>query len=372
MKIPLADWKCSKTERKYVNKVLSSGWITYGPFCKALEEKWASYHNNKYGVISSSGTAALQLAFRALKEKYGLDSKDEVICPAITFPATINMVIESGLTPILADVEKDGTISLDSVKKKVTHKTRILCLVHLWGVPHKNTDEIIKYCRDNGILIVEDSCETIDKKVGAGDISCFSMYFNHIISAGVGGMSCTNDKDLELLMRSLANHGMKDVNVNPKYKRFRFKRVGYSFRVTEMEAALGLAQFENIDNILSGREKVYSMLISALKEYKVMDRITAFPGRMMLPIVFSSVSGAGLISLHEYLNEKGIETREMMPITNQDVYLDLVPNYEEYPAARWINNHGMFLPINTKMKERDCRYIARHIAKWYKKSNYTF
>lgn len=360
MKITLADWKCSKKERKYINDVLDSGWLTYGPYCKKLEAMWAKYHNCKYGVVNNSGTSALQLAFRALKEVNGWTNKTEIIVPAITFPATINMVIESGLTPVLVDVELDGMISVKDMQRKVTANTGGVCVVHLWGTPYPRKEELLTLCHNYGLKIVEDSCETISKDVGNwGDVSCFSMYFNHIISAGVGGMACTNDPNLEHIMRSLANHGMIDVHAQPKYKRFNFSRIGYSMRITELEAALGVAQFEKIDSILEKRNNIKEILFTELRRIGMDRMATLIGGTMMFPIVIKDSFFSDSYEFMEYLNDVGIETRTMLPITNQPAFSKYLKC--RYPMAERINNFGIFLPIHPRMTKANCYYISNSI-----------
>jgi dTDP-4-amino-4,6-dideoxygalactose transaminase len=356
MRVNLADWKCSKRERELVNKVLDSSWLTYGPYCKELERVWSEYHGCKYGVVNSSGTAALQLAFTAMKEVYGWDDNTEVVCPAVTFPATINMVIASGLKPVLCDVaEIDGMIDIYDLKKRITPNTKAVCIVHLWGTPYPRKEELLKLCAEYGLKIVEDSCETIDKRVGnCGDVSCFSMYFNHIISAGVGGMACTNDARLEDIMRSLANHGMIDTKVQPKYKRFNFCRVGYSMRITELEAALGVAQWERIDEILGKREGMKSCLTKLLLENGLDTYARLIGGTMMYPVLFRG--RIDINKLMDYMDKAGVETRTAMPITNQSVYANLLK--DRYANAEWFNEHGIFFPIHPYMTEEHCKHIA--------------
>jgi dTDP-4-amino-4,6-dideoxygalactose transaminase len=375
MKVPLADWVCSDKERRYINSVLDSGWVTYGPYCKKLEQVWSEYHSCRHGVVNSSGTAALQLAFRALKEVHNWDSDTEVIVPAITFPATINMIIESGLKPVLCDVlEVDGMVDVVDMEKRITPKTKAVCIVHLWGTPYPRKKELIALCHKKGLKIVEDSCETIDKSVGNwGEVSCFSMYFNHIISAGVGGMCCTNDARLESIMRSLANHGMRDTKVVPKFNRFNFDRVGYSMRITEFEAALGVAQWEDIESTLAHRRKINATLTEELTKVGIQNVARLIGGTMMYPILFSQVSGASLNDCMNFMDNEGIETRTAMPITNQPVYKGvgkLVEYYENYPIARNFNNRGMFFPINPMMTEKHCQYIATAFKKWLCVSGY--
>jgi perosamine synthetase len=353
MKIQLADWKCSDKERKYVNQVLDSGKLTYGPWQKKLEGMWSKYHNCKHGVINSSGTSALQLAFRAVKEKYGWDNKAEVIVPAITFPATLNMVLESGLKLRLCDVSiYDGMIDVDSVMSKINKNTKAICIVHLWGTPYPRKQELLALCHKHNIKIIEDSCETISHDVGNwGEVSCFSMYFNHIISAGCGGMACTNDKELASIMRSLANHGMIDTNITTKYKRFNFNRIGYSSRVTEMEAALGVAQFEKIDSILAYRRKICGYITQGIEDLSMVG-VIPIGGTMMYPLLLNDFP---LDVMLRELDNRGIECRTALPITNQLAFKDIKG---KFPIAEIFNKSGMFIPIHPYMKREHCKYIV--------------
>ena len=357
MKLPIADWKCSPKEREYVNAVLDSGWLTYGPWQKRLESMWSKYHGCSYGVVNSSGTGALQVAFRALKEIHGWPDGSEVICPAITFPATINMVIESGLTPVLCDVElNDGMMDCKALEKVITKKTKAVCIVHLWGTPFPRFEELSRICGEYQLSIVEDSCETISREVGyRGDVSCFSMYFNHIISAGVGGMACTNDNRIADIMRSLCNHGMIDTQVKPKHKRFNFCRVGYSFRITELEAALGAAQFERIDEILGYRAQLRDIITDEISRQNV-TQVTPIGGTMMYPILINKANRDKVMA---ELDRRGVETRTALPITDQSVFKDLKG---KFPVAEQFNKRGMFLPIHPYMKKEHCVYAVKSLA----------
>lgn len=355
MKLPLADWKCSDKERKYINEVLDSGCLTYGPWQKRLEHMWSSYHNCLYGVINSSGTSALQLAFRACKELYKWDSKSEVICPGITFPATINMVYESGLRPRLCDVDiSDGMIDCKHLEAQINKNTKAVCIVHLWGTPYPRKHELIKLCNKHNLHIIEDSCETISREVGNwGDVSCFSMYFNHIISAGVGGMACTNNPNLENLMRSLANHGMTDPFMQPVYDRFHFSRIGYSSRITEMEAALAVAQFERVDDILAYRTSIRDILTESL-EAKRFEDLDIIGGTMLYPVLTNMTNR----ELMRKLFSMGIETRAALPITNYKPFIDIGRNL---PVCEEFNERGILLPIHPMMTRKHCEYISNSL-----------
>jgi len=364
--IPLAGWKCSVDERKSINRVLDSGQLTYGQVSRELEERWSRYHGCEYGVICNSGTSALQLAFRALKEHCRWDNNAEVLVPTITFPATINMVFESQLNPVLCDTNEDGTILIDDMRRKLTHRTKCVCVVHLWGNPYPHKDKLLEFCKDNDLRLVEDSCETVGKEVGDwGDISCFSMYFNHVISAGVGGLACTKHKELNNIMRSLANHGMINTEISPKYLRYAFNRVGYSMRVTELEAALGLSQFKNIASILKKRKNIKGELDAQFKKHGVGDCGKLIGGLMMYPIVFRELMGLRLDNIEHHMDKSGIEIRRMLPIINQPVYkwhFNITKPTDQFPNAQFITNRGVFFPVNQYMTKADCVRIAKELA----------
>lgn len=365
--------------RQLVNEVLDSGRISYGPMSRALEERFASLHGCEYAVLSNSGTSSLQVALQALKELHGWQDGDEVIVPTVTFVATVNVVLHNRLTPVLVDVDPDY-YELDPLKveRAVTPRTRAILPVHLFGQPCEMVS--IRAIADRyGLAIVEDSCECMfashaGRPAGSwGDVGVFSTYVAHLLTTGVGGIGTTNNPDLAVLMRSLVNHGRDGIYLSIDddqgltgarlrevvSRRFRFERIGHSFRVTELEAALGLAQLEDWPQMIAARRGNAAYLKERLAPYQ--DRLQLPAVRpatehswMMFPLVLRREPKEDLVN---HLEARGIETREMLPLTNQPVYRDLW-HEEDYPVAWWINRSGLYVGCHQGLTTADLDYMV--------------
>ncbi len=376
-------------EKKYLHEVIESNRLSYGPFSQKFEAEFALEHDCKYSVFCNSGTSALHIALAALKELGGWADDDEVIVPAVTFIATSNIVLHNNMKVVFADVEPH-TYNLDPKKleKKITSKTRAIIPVHLFGMP-ADMDPIMAIAKKHNLRVIEDSCETMfatykGKKVGSfGDIGCFSTYIAHFIVTGIGGLATTNDPELAVMLKSLMNHGRDSVylkidddrNVSKEQlfdiaaRRFKFVHVGHSFRATEMEAAIGVAQLEQKDKIVAARKKNAHRLIELLKDVPEIQLPTIPPDRdhmfMMFPIVVKNEPKTNLVN---YLEERLIETRDMLPLLNQPVYLKLFGETEkDYPVAKWINESGFYVGSHQYLTGEEVVYIADTIKEYFKK-----
>src|SRR5262245_31076374 len=269
-------------ERFHLQRAIDSNRLSYGPITQEFEATFARLHDSPYACFCNSGTSALQIALSALKEQRGWRDGDEVIVPAVTFVATVNVVLQTGLKPVLVDVEPQ-TFNIDPrlIADAITSRTRCIMPVHLLGLP-ADMDPILSLARRRQIAIVEDSCETKfarykGRAVGSfGDIGCFSTYIAHLLITGVGGLLTTNDDKLEPVIRSYLNHGR-----DPRFlgqnaptalnradlirTRFQFLRPGFSFRVTELQAAIGLGQLDQMDTLLKRRKSYAQILLDELQ-----------------------------------------------------------------------------------------------------------
>lgn len=383
----------SEKEKLYVNQVLNSNRLSYGIFSQKFEANFAALHNSKYGVLSNSGTSSLHVALAALKEKYNWQDGDEVIVPAITFIATSNVALMLNLKPVFVDVDmKTYNINPALIEGKITHRTKAIIPVHMFGLP-ADMEPIMEIAKKHNLRVLEDSCETMfvgvnGKQVGSfGDIGCFSTYVAHFLVTGVGGLSITSDDELAIMMRSLCNHGRdgiylsidddkdkhgKELEMIVK-RRFNFVRLGYSYRVTEMEAALGVAQLEMKDEILAIRQKNARRLIELLSplEQAELIQLPSTPSYaehafMLFPIVVSD-KGTSRDELILYLEEHKIETRPMMPLINQPFYEKLFGKIEdEYPIAKWINENGFYIGCHQGFANEQLEYIARTFLSYFK------
>jgi perosamine synthetase len=273
--ITMADWQVNRKQKKLIKQVLKSGRLTYGDKTRELEERFAKLHGVKYALFTSSGTAALKIALHALKDKYKWKDGDEVIIPAVTFVATMNVVIMNNLQPVLVDVKED-TVNIDPelIEQAITKKTRAILPVHLLGQPAA-MKAIVAIAKKHNLKIVEDSCETMFVNKVRGDIACFSTYFAHLLVTGVGGFITTNDKELATTMRSMMFHGRDEsyLNIDDKpidiSKRFYFPRFGYSDRMTELEAALGWVKLDDWEWMILQRQHNAKYIADKLSDLRM-------------------------------------------------------------------------------------------------------
>ncbi len=379
--------------QQYLQEVIRSNRLSYGPFSQRFETAIAKLHDCRYAVFVNSGTSALQLAVAALKEKYRWQDGDEIIIPALTFVACSNVVLQNNLRPVFVDVHPEY-YNLDPAKIElaITAKTRAIMAVHLFGQPAE-MDKIMAIARKHNLKIIEDSCETMlarydGKSVGSfGDISCFSTYACHIICTGVGGLAMTNDQELAVMLRSLANHGrdaiylsMDDDKTENRNKlgmimerRFNFVRMGYSYRATEMEAALGLAQVEEIAaNVRQRRENAAFFLQQLQRWEKFLQLPRIMPKAehsfMMFPLVVRD-SRIKRDELTLFLEENNIETRPMLPLTNQPYNQALFGAglKEQFPVAKYINEQGFYIGCYPEMTEEEKKYIVDKFAEFFRR-----
>lgn len=379
--IGVGTWSCSPLERELVNEVLDSGRLSYGPMSRKFERKFADIHESKYAVLSNSGTSSLQVALQAMKEIHKWADGDEVIVPAVTFVATANIVLHNRMKPVLVDVDPETyNMDVDKLHEVITPKTRAIIPVHLFGQPAEmGWFEIFK---SKNIKVIEDACEAAyaslhGKPVGSwGDIGCFSTYVAHLLTTGVGGIATTSNPEYAAKMRSIVNHGRDgiyidiDTEATPEVisKRFSFDTIGHSFRITEMEAALGLAQLEGWEDMIAARTANATALTNALV-WGGLDAYVQVPtleygvkhSWMMYPLVVKNESKWGLV---EYLEANGVETREMLPLTNQPCYKGLW-NEDDYPVAKGINERGFYVGCHQGLTEDDMAFIARTIGEYF-------
>lgn len=386
--IGVGTFKTTPRMRELVEQVLDSERISYGPMSKKFEQDFAAIHDSSYAVWSNSGTSSLVVALQALKELHGWMDGDEVLVPAVTFVATVNAVLWNRLTPVLVDVEATY-YGIDPllIEQAITPRTRAILPVHLFGQPCNMT--AIKEIADrHHLLIVEDSCECMfvhhnGKMAGSwGDIGCFSTYVAHLLTTGVGGLSITDNPDYAVAMRSLVNHGRDGIYISIDddqglsgvalneviSRRFRFERIGHSFRITELEAALGLAQLEDWQAMIAQRQANAARLSHGLEPYRgVLARPNIRPHTehafMMYPIVLWNEPKAALC---QHLEERGIETREMLPLTNQPVYASWC-NESQYPVAQWINKSGFYIACHQDLTSDEIDHMITAIGAYFDK-----
>lgn len=373
--------------RKNVREVLDSGRISQGPFCEEVERHFAFLHECDHAVASASGTDSLRAALHAMVIRHGWGAGDEVIVPATTFVATLNIVLQLNMVPVLVDVDPyTFCIDVDKIEAAITEKTRCIIPVNLLGQP-ANLSGVADIANNHGLKVIEDSCEAMfvyhdNLPVGSwGDIACFSFYMAHLITAGVGGIATTNSAEYADLMRSLLNHGRDTVYTTMDddddlsesklaevvLRRFHFLHLGYSSRMTELQAAIALPQIYESDEMLKKRRQVAQWLTERLKRFSYHVQLPSIgPNNehswMMYGIVTKHEPKRGLVF---HLEKDGIETRDLLPILNQPVYSGMF-NREDYPVSSNLIEHGFYIGCHQGMAEEDCDYVEKSFETYFK------
>ncbi|MBL8550625.1 MAG: DegT/DnrJ/EryC1/StrS family aminotransferase [Hyphomonadaceae bacterium] len=242
--IPVCEPLLTGNESRYVEDCIKSGWVSSeGKYITAFEEKWAAYCGAKFGVACSNGTTALQMAVSALD----LPAGSEIIMPSFTIISCALAVVETGCVPVLVDCEPDTwNLDLDAVEAKITPRTRAIMPVHMFGHP-VDMPRLMQIAKRHDLKVIEDAAEAHGAEVGGrkvggfGDLACFSFYANKIITTGEGGMVLTSDPDLAARLKSLRN-----LCFRPE-RRFYHTELGHNYRLTNVQAAVGLAQLERIE-----------------------------------------------------------------------------------------------------------------------------
>ena len=375
-------WGCvdfGEREKQLLDEVFKSRQITHGPFLDRFESNFAQMHGCRFGIMVNSGTSALRIALLAMKELDGWQDGDEVIVPALTYISTVNVVIQSGLKPVFVDVDSTTyNIDVSKIEEKITNRTRCTVPVHMFGLP-TDMEQMRQIAHRHKLRILEDSCEAMgvsvmDRSVGSwGNAGAFSTYVAHIITTGVGGIMVTNDQAIYEVALSIANHGRNPGflgsrtdwrNTDPK-DRFRFDRLGYSFRSTQMEAALGLGQLERLPFIVEKRQKNAAYLTGLLKEVPAYQ-LPVIPDHyehafMMYPVVVHGMDTKRVVS---YVESQGIETRPLMPLLNQPVYVAMFGDQsKEYPIAHALYENGFFVGCHQLLKQEELDLIADALKK---------
>jgi perosamine synthetase len=365
-KIPVCSPKIGEKEVDYVVKCIRSGWISsLGEYVAKFEEEFAKYCGCKYGIASNSGTTALHLALSTLDIKVG----DEVIIPTFTMISTVNAVTYTRAKPILVDTEfSTWNIDVSKIEEKITECTKAVMPVHTYGHP-VDMDAIVELAEKYGLYVVEDAAEAHGaeykgKRTGCiGDMGCFSFYANKIITTGEGGMIVTNNEELAEKARWLRAHAF-----GRHGKHFYHEALGFGYRMSALQAALGLAQLEHIDEFVSIRRnnaKLYNSLLSELGEKITLPPEAPWAKNVywMYSILIQNNFGISRDELMKKLELEGIETRTFFyPIHVQPIYAKQYQG-ESFPVADELSRKGINLPSGNNLTADEVTYVCECIKK---------
>ena len=363
--IPVCEPVLDGREAEYVRQCVESGWISSaGSFIDKFESVFAEKVGARCGIATTSGTTALQLALAAL----GVGRDDEVIMPTFTMIATIHCVTHLGAVPVLVDANlRTWTMDVSQIEAKITPKTRAILPVHIYGYPCE-MDEINAIARKHDLYVVEDAAEAHGARYkgrmcgSLSDVASFSFYANKIITTGEGGMVTTNDEELGALCRTLRDHAFS------KERHFWHRYHGYNFRMSNLQAAVGVAQMERWDELVRAR-------IDHARRY--IDNLKDVPGLVMPPEsddrdnvfwmfglrVEKDRFGIDRDELRRRLAESAIETRTFfVPMHLQPVFFERF-NEQRYPVAEQLCAEGFYLPSSAKLTHSEIDFICEVIRK---------
>ena len=358
--IPVSEPDIGQKEIEYVNDAVKSRWVSsHGKYIDKLEVNFSRFIGTKYGLTVSNGTTALHLALSAIGIKYG----DEVIVPDLTFISPVNAVLYCNATPVLCDIDrKNWCIDSKLVEELITEKTKAIIVVHLYG-NSADMDKIMEVAERHKIFVIEDTAESLGttykgRKLGSiGTIGCFSFYGNKTMTTGEGGFCTTNSQELYEKMTMLRDHGMIPS------KRYWHEFIGYNYRLTNLQAALGVAQLERINYFVNRKHEIGKIYKEKLN------------GKVLLHPEGNDYSGTYWLysvllndekerdNLIKFLYQNGIDTRKFFyPV-------HIMPPYERYssnnyPISTDISGKGINLPSSVRLEDEEVNYVCNKIIEF--------
>lgn len=356
-------------EKKYLAECIDTGWISSeGPFVSIFEEKFAKTVSRKFGVAVSNGSMAIDAALAALEVGPG----DEVIMPSFTIISCINYIIRVGAKPILIDSDPiTWNMNVNQIEKKITKKTKVIMIVHIYGLP-VDLNPVISIAKKHNIKIIEDAAEMhgqtySGKPCGSfGDISTFSFYPNKHITTGEGGMVVTNSTDLYNKCRSLRNLCFGEID------RFIHEDIGWNMRMTNMQAAIGLAQLERLDEFVKIKRKMgkfYSDYLSDIDEIQLPLDKTNYSQNIywVYGLVLRQNSEKNVSKIIAYLKENGIGSRNFFyPMHRQPVFIK--KGYFKglvLPVSEYLSDKGFYIPSGLNLSEQEMEKVASTLKKYF-------
>lgn len=368
--IPVCEPLLGGKELEYVTDCLKTNWISSkGKYIGEFEQKFADYCGCKYGISTTNGTTALHLALASLEIGPG----DEVIVPTFTMIATVFAIVYTGATPVLVDAEPETwNIDTTKIEERMTPRTKAIMPVHIYGHPC-DMDPIMEIAERHNLYVIEDAAEAHGaeykgrKTGGIGHVNCFSFYANKIITTGEGGMVVTNDEKIAEKARRL-----KDL-AHSSGKRFLHTDIAFNYRMTNIQAAIGLAQFEEIDKFVEMRRAHAHLYNSLLKDIEGIrlppEKEWAKNIYWMYSILIEDEFDMSRDELMEKLMEKGIETRTFfIPVHQQPAFQKMnLFQGESYPVAEELSRKGLYLPSGSGLTTEQIEYICRTIKQIRKK-----
>ena len=366
-RIPVMTPLLNGNELAYVTECIKTGWISsQGSFVKKFEKNFGEYTGCKNALAVSNGTVAIHLALEAL----GVGPGDEIIVPDITFAASINAVIYCGATPVIADVDPETwTLSANEIESLITPKTKGIMPVHLYGHPC-DMDPIMELAKKHNLLVIEDCAEALGtlykgKHVGTfGDAGTFSFFGNKTITTGEGGMILFRDEKTANHATVLRDHGMS------KTKRYWHEFIGFNYRLTNLQAAIGVAQMERLSDFVNAKRNIASIYDNGLKK---LDGITippnkdwAYNGYWLYTFLVDEHFGVSRNELIDKMMKNGVETRPLFfPLHVMPPYQKYIRSGQKFPVSERLSKYGISLPSSVNIEASEQAKILDFIQGIY-------
>lgn len=355
-------------ELAYVTDCIKTSWISsQGKYVRQFEELFSSYHDGYPALAVSNGTVALHLALEAL----GIGKGDEVLVADLTFAASVNAVIYTGATPVLVDIRPDTwNLSIESATARISSKTKAIMAVHLYGHPC-DMDAIMQLAQKYNLLVIEDCAEALgsyyhEKPVGTfGDVATFSFYGNKTITTGEGGMVVFRDPAIAERAATLRDHGMK------KTRRYWHEEVGYNYRLTNVQAAIGVAQFERLDEFIKAKRRIAQIYNETLAGFSYFQLPAELPGCVNSYWLYTCMVMPGSPfsrdQLITHLGNCGVETRPVFyPMHIMPPYTNF-GRADELKVSKAKSECGISLPSSVNLTEVELAYICTCLTNFVKK-----
>lgn len=354
--------------------------LTKGDLTVEFERRWSEWLGVKYSVFVNSGSSANLAGIYSLILSERMKNK-KIVVPAVSWVTTVTPAIQLGLEPIMCDCDEDNLgLNINHLKQIIKDETpSAIILVHVLGIPN-HLDEIITLCKENDILLIEDTCESIgsmydNKKLGTfGDLSTFSFYFGHHMSTIEGGMISTNDEDLYHILLSIRSHGWdrdlpkkkqeelrQKFNVNNFRALYTFYYPGFNLRSTDLQAFIGLEQLKKLDMIVENRNKNFLRYKDEIKnsEWNVQEPKGSFVSNFSFPIITKNI-----IKLVEELTNNDIECRPLIcGSINEHPFWYERYGHSDLPISKRVHEYGLYIPNNHEMTEEELNKIIKIVNK---------
>ena len=397
MKLSFGTISITRRSRDLINQALDEKSVSCGKLCRQFEKEFADLIGVNHAVAVSTGTDADALAMAALHD-FGARPGDEVIVPSLSFVATGNAVLHARFKPCFVDIERD-TLNIDPtrIEAAINERTRAIMPVHLMGKPAA-MDEIMDIAKRHNLIVIEDAAEAHGMRYkgrpagSIGDMGAFSLYVAHIISTIEGGIISTNREDLAEILLSLRSHGRAcscvicQLSASQSYcakrfdpetgedTRFTFPRVGYSCKMNELEAAVGIGNIEQYEQTVKIRHANLMYVLDRFDKFSpylstIREEAHEFIGPHAIPVWLNEEAGFTRAQLTQYLEENGIETRNLfqsMP-TQCPGFADLGHKPGDFPVAEYMGHHGLHIGCHHDLTLEHMEYFLHHIEKFIKK-----